>query len=195
MAEATVQSIKEHFEGEKAKLLTQTFDLRAKAGTVGVTVDGGVRDRLSPRELAGIQAAEAAIAVEEMRNGLKAEYAELDLQLRAALEERGKAIEEELKPKNASFSDLVAAADASTEALKTAFDVADEDGQKVALAVALERADAELLSYISDRREDWADLLVELAIIEDESQFPDPADAFEALAKPAPSKQDILGAP
>jgi hypothetical protein len=193
MAETTAFEIKEHYEGLKTKLLTQTFDLRAEAGEVDVSVDGGVRDRLSAREFAGTQAAEAANAVDEMRNGMKAEYEELDLEMRAALEARGEVIEEQLRPQNASFADLVAAADANTDALKTAFDVAGEDGQKVALAVARERDNEELFAHIVSHREDWADLLAELEIISSEPEFP-ADEAFEQFAQPAPSKPEILGA-
>jgi hypothetical protein len=183
--------IREHYEGVTSNLLTKTFDLAATAKNRKPQIDNAVREQLSERDLAAFQAVQAAAAAESERRQLKDAYVEADLELRAALEVRGEAIEEELRPQNASFGDLAAAADATTEALKLAFDVADEDGQKVALAIARRRYNEELVSYIADHREDWAALLAELEVIAAEPQFA-PEDAFEIFAEPAPAQESIL---
>jgi hypothetical protein len=185
--------IREHYEGIKSGLLLKTFDLAAAGKGADPGVSSEVRGQLSERDLAALQAAQGVIDAETERQRLKDAYVEAELELRAALEQRGEAIEEELRPKGASFADLAAAADATTEALKTAFSVADENGQRIALAVARERNNDELISYIADRREDWSALLAELEVIAAEPEFAAP-DAFETFAEPAPSRGKILTA-
>src|SRR5215208_4857116 len=134
-AQETAFTIKEHYENEKAKLLTQTFDLVIEAMKIEqaeTRLPASISSQLSERELRSHEAAAIANRHKELRQQLKERYIELDLELRSALELRGEAIQEELAPKGASFTDLAAAASASPDALVAAFDMAESAGDELA---------------------------------------------------------------
>jgi hypothetical protein len=190
--QVTAFDIKEHYEELKAKLLNSSFDLGIQAQQADVGIPGNVRSQLTQKELKSAWSAAVANKYQELRDGLRAEYVEKDIELRAALEARAEVIEDALRPQNVSLSDWIVAADASIDALKVAFGAASDDVQKMVLAVARERNNEELMAFVTTHREDFADLMAELAVIEDEPSFP-PDESFEQFANPAPTKQDILG--
>src|SRR5215208_2697779 len=93
----TAFAIKDHFEAEKAALLTKTFDVTIEAMTLEqaeTRLPASISSQLSEGELRSAQAAAIADRHKEMRQRLKEEYIELELQLRTALELRGEEIQE-----------------------------------------------------------------------------------------------------
>jgi hypothetical protein len=193
----TVMEIREQWEGEKTKLLTETFDFAAKAGRVDVNMPAATKERLSPKEYNAVRTAEAGAFIEEERQKLKAKYVELDAEMLAAIEARTEEIEAELAPKNASFQDFSAAATASEEALIAAMDLAlasaDKDAALVALAAARRRDLEAVVAHAIDMREDWAGLLAELTMAQNLPEL-DPGDVFETFAQKAPSEAEIARA-
>ncbi len=155
-------------------------------------------ERLGPKELNAVKAAEGSAFAEAERARLKTAYIELDLELRAALEVRLEEISEELSPKNASFRDYAAAAEASPEALLVAMDLAlasgDEDAALLAFAAGMQRDLEAVTSHGLTIRDDWAGLYGELTEGANSLAL-DPGDRFETLAPPALSKNDILAGP
>ncbi len=194
----TVNEIKVHYGEEQAKLLNELFGLPAKAQRVDVSMPSEVRESLGPKEFNAVKAAEASIFAEAERARLKTEYLRLDLELRAAIEVRLEEISEELSPKNASFRDYAAAAEASPGALIVAMDLAlasgDEDAGLLAFASGRARDLEEVVSHGLTLRDDWSGLFAELTEAANDLGL-DPGDRFETLAPPALSKNDILHAP
>src|SRR5215204_1507313 len=162
----TVMSIREHYEAERTKLLTETFDLGTKAGQVELKMSNTTKEALGPRGVRAAHAAEAAEVAEAERQRLKTKYVELETEMLAAVEVRIAEIEQELAPNNASFADFAAAAAASEEALKAAMDMAlasgDEDAALVAFSAARERDLDAVVSHAITIREDWEDLMAEM---------------------------------
>jgi hypothetical protein len=193
----TVMQIREQYEGEKTKLLTQTFDFAAKAGAVEVDMPAATKERRSPKEYSAVRVAEVGARIEEERQKLKAKYVELDAEMLAAIEARTEEIEAELAPKNATFQDFAAAATAPSEALIAAMDLAlasgDEDAALVALAAARRRDLEDVVGHAIDMREDWAGLIAELTTAQNLPEL-DPGDVFETFAEKAPAKADIVRA-
>lgn len=193
----TVDEIKREYGGEQAKLLTALFDLAAKAREIDVSMNATTKERLGNREFDMVRATEQEVWAEGERQRIKAKYVELELELRAAIEVRLEEVERELSPKNASFRDFAAAAEASAPNLIAAMDMAlgagDEDAALLAFQAGRQRDLEEVVAHAIDVREDWSDLYVELA---DAANNPDldPGDRFELFAQKAPSKQDLLGA-
>jgi hypothetical protein len=194
----TINEIKVHYGEEQAKLLNALFDLPAKAQQLDVSMSNEVKESLGPKEFNAVRAAEGAVFAEAERERLKARYLELDLELRAAIEVRIEEIEQELSPKNASFRDFAAAAEASPETLITAMDMAldggDEDAALLAFAAGRRRDLDEVVSHAITANEEWGELYAELSEAANDLGL-DPGDRWEVLAPPPPSKYDILHAP
>ncbi len=194
----TVNEIKTSYGEQQARLLTELFDLPAKAQQVDVSVSAEVRASLGRKELNAVKAAEGAIFAEGERERLKTEYLRLDLELRAALEIRLEEIERELSPKNVGFRDFAAAAEASPETLIAAMDMAlaggGEDAALLAFAAGRRRDLDEVTSHGVTVNEGWGELYAELSEAASDLGL-DPGDRFEQLAPPAPSKFDILHTP
>jgi hypothetical protein len=194
----TINSIKVHYGEAQASLLNQLFDLPGRAQQLDISLSATTQEKMARKELTAVKAAEAAIFLEGERARLKTEYIALDLELRAALEIRIEEIEQELSPKNASFRDYAAAAEASPEALLVAMDLAlasgDEDAALLAFAAGMQRDLEAVTSHGLTIRDDWAGLYSELSEAAADLGL-DPGDRWETLAPPAPSKFDILNAP
>jgi hypothetical protein len=194
----TVTEIKEHYEGEKSNLLTETFDLAAKARQVDISMAATVKERLGPKDFNAVKAAEGEVWAEDERQRLKTKYVELDLEMRAAIEERAAEVERELSPKSVSADDLLSASKASPESLISMMDLALdaglEDAALLAFAAGRQRDFDDVVAHAIDAREDWADLYSELAQAAQDPDL-DPGDRFELFAQPAPQKQNLLGAP
>ena len=194
----TINEIKVHYGEEQAKLLNALFDLPAKAQQLDVSMSNEVKESLGRKEFDAVRAAEAAIFAEGERARLKTRYIELDLELRSAIEVRLEELELELSPKNASFRDFAAAAEASGETLITAMDMALDTGEEDAALLAFQagrRRDLdEVVAHAITVNEEWADLYTELAEAANDLGL-DPGDRWETLAPPAPTKYDLLNAP
>jgi hypothetical protein len=194
----TINEIKVHYGEEQAKLLNELFGLPAKARSVDVSMSNEVKESLGPKDFNRVRAAEAAIFAESERERLKTKYLELDLELRAGIEVRLEEIEQELSPKNASFRDFAAAAEASPETLITAMDMAldggDEDAALLAFAAGRRRELGEVTSHGITVNEEWGELYAELSEAANDLGL-DPGDRWETLAPPAPTKYDLLHAP
>lgn len=195
----TVMEIRESYEAEKAKLLTECFDLTQKARQVDVSMSATMKERLGPKEFNAIKAAEGETFGETERQRLKTEYVRLDVEMWAAVEVRVEEVNQELSPENASFRDFVAASEASPEALIAAMDMAldagDEDAALLAFAAGRQRDLDKVVDHAIAAREDWAELYTELAEAANDPEL-DPGDRFELFAQKAPSKSDLLlGAP
>ncbi len=193
-----VIDIKVHFGELQAALLNQLFDLPARAQQLDISMSATTLERLGPKELNAVKAAEGSAFAEAERERLKTRYIELDLELRAALEVRLDEISEELSPKNASFRDFAAAAEASGETLIVAMDLAlsagDKDAALLSFAAGMQRDLEEVVSHGLTLRDDWAGLYGELTEGANALAL-DPGDRFETLAPPALSKNDILAGP
>jgi hypothetical protein len=193
-----VVDIKIHYGSEQAKLLTELFDLPARAQQLDVSMSNEVKESLGPKEFNAVKAAEGAVFAEAERERLKARYLELELELRAAIEVRLEEIELKLSPKNASFRDFAAAAEASPETLITAMDMAldggDEDAALLAFQAGRRRELEEVTSHGVTVNEAWGELYAELSEAANDLGL-DPGDRWETLAPPAPTKYDILHAP
>jgi len=193
----TVNEIKTSYGSEQAKLLTELFDLPARAQQLDISMSATTLERLGPKELNAVRAAEAGVWLEGERARLKTEYIALDLELRAALEVRLEEIERELSPKNASFRDFAAAAAASPETLISAMDLAfasgDEDAALLSFAAGRRRDLDEVVSHAITANEEWGELYAELSEAANDLGL-DPGDKWEVLAPPPPSKYDILHA-
>jgi hypothetical protein len=194
----TVQEIKQHYEGEKTKLLTECFDIAAKARQVDISMKPTVKDRLGPKEFNAVKAAEGELFAQDERERLKTKYIELDLEMLAAIQVRADEVEQELAPKNATFQDFAAAASASPEALIAAMDLAiqsgDEDAALVAFAAGRQRDLEEVVAHAVDLSEEWGALYAELQLAQNQPEL-DPGDVFEMYAQPVPSRHEILGGP
>jgi predicted nuclease with TOPRIM domain len=194
----TINEIKREYGSEQARLLTELFDLPAKAQQLDVSMSNEVKESLGPKEFNRLRAAEAGVWLEGERERLKARYLELELELRAAIEVRIEEIEQELSPKNVGFRDFAAAAEASPETLITAMDMAldggDEDAALLAFQAGRRRELDEVTSHAITVNEEWGELYAELSEAANDLGL-DPGDRWETLAPPAPSKYDILHAP
>jgi predicted nuclease with TOPRIM domain len=194
----TINEIKREYGSEQARLLTELFDLPAKAQQLDVSMSNEVKESLGPKEFNAVRAAEAGIWLEAERERLKARYLELELELRAAIEVRIEEIEQELSPKNVGFRDFAAAAEASPETLITAMDMALDGGDEGAALLAFQagrrRELDEVTSHAITVNEAWGELYAELSEAANDLGL-DPGDRWETLAPPAPSKYDILHAP
>ncbi len=194
----TIRDIKTHYGEEQARLLNELFGLPARAQQLDISMSATTLERLGPKELNAVKAAEGSAFAEAERARLKTAYIELDLELRAALEVRIEEISEELSPKNASFRDYAAAAEASPEALLVAMDLAlasgDEDAALLAFAAGMQRDLEAVTSHAITVNEAWAELYAELTEAANDLGL-DAASRFETLAPAPPSKFDILHAP
>ncbi len=194
----SIIEIKTSYGEQQAALLNSLFGLTLKAKQVDASMPARARESLNERDYAMVRAAEGEAWAKEERERVKAQYVELDLELRAAIEIRREEIERELSPENAQFADLVAAAGAAPEALIAAMDMAlsagDEDAALVAFSAARQRDLQEVVAHALDIREDWADLYAELAEAENDKEL-DPGDRFEMFAQKAPSKETLFGGP
>ncbi len=194
----TINEIKREYGSEQARLLTELFDLPAKARSVDVSMSATALERLGPKEFNAVKAAEGAVFAESERERLKTKYLELDLELRAAIEVRIEEIERELSPDNVGFRDFAAAAEASPETLIAAMDMAldggDEDAALLAFQAGRRRDLDEVVAHAITAHEGWADLYTELAEAANDLGL-DPGDRWETLAPPAPTKYDLLNAP
>jgi len=192
---ATIQEIKRSYGEEQAKLLTYSFDISVAAGAIQLDIDEAVGKQANPRSLVDIQAAQGAVWGAEERQMTKDKYMELDLELRQAIEIRLEQIEEELRPKNATFADYAAAASVPEEALRAGLDMAlsagDEDAALVALSAARQRDLEQVVAHAITLREDWADLFGELAEADTDSIDMEAGDKFELFAQKTPTAQDI----
>src|SRR5215207_3395047 len=178
---ASVLEIKQHYGDEQARLLTELFNIPAKAAEVDISMDATVRDRLGPAEIRGIKAAEGAVYAESERDRLKSKYIELDLEVREAIAERVRQVELALSPRNASFADFAAAASATPEQLVAAMDMSlkagDEDSALVAFQAGREREFEEVVSHAITINEEWEALYNELALAENDEEI-DSGDRF-----------------
>ena len=191
----TIQEIKRSYGEEQARLLTYSFDIAAGAGAIQFEIDEAVGKQVDPRSLVDIQAAQGAVWGAEERQMTKDKYMELDLELRQAIEIRLEEIEEELRPKNATFADYAAAAAASEDALRAGLDMAlqagDEDAALVALSAARLRDVEMIIAHASTLNERWGDLFAELAEADTDNIDMDAGDKFELFAQKTPTAQDI----
>jgi hypothetical protein len=194
----TIREIKTSYGEAQAALLNELFGLPGKAQKVDVSMSNATKESLGARDFDRVRAAEALVWAESERERLKTRYIELDLELRAALEVRLEEISEELSPKNASFRDFAAAAEASGETLIVAMDLAlsagDKDAALLSFAAGMQRDLEEVVSHGLTLRDDWAGLYGELTEGANALAL-DPGDRFETLAPPALSKNDILAGP
>lgn len=194
----TVNEIKREYGGQQARILTETFDLAAKARQVDISMGASVKESLGPRDFDRIRAAEGEVWAMAESERLKAKYVELDLELRAAVELRVEEVERELSPENADFRDFAAAASATPEALITAMDMAlaagDEDAALVAFAAGRQRDLEDVVAHAITVNEAWGDLYAELAEAENDKEL-DPGDRFEMWAQKPPSKETLFGGP
>ena len=195
MEKVTVMSIRENYENEKTKLLTETFNLLAIARDATAFVQGVDDNQIPVEALQAIRVAAGEQAASERRQQLKERYVELEAEMLAAVEARVARIEEQLAPKNASFQDYAAAASASEDALIAAMDLAvssgDEDAALVAFAAARQRDLERAVAHAIDIREDWEELYAELSMAENDPEI-DPGDRFEMFAQDLPTRQQIL---
>jgi hypothetical protein len=190
-----VVDIKIHFGELQAKLLNQLFDLPARAQQLDISMSATTLERLGPKELNAVKAAEGSAFAEAERARLKTEYIALDLELRAALEIRLEEIERELSPKNVGFRDFASAAEASPEALIVEMDMAlsggDENAALLAFAAGRRRDLDDVVAHAITVNEAWGELFAELSEAANDLGI-DPGDKWEVLAPPPPSKYDIL---
>jgi predicted nuclease with TOPRIM domain len=194
----TVFEIKRSYKEDQTRLINESFELGASAQHYESEMSPDLQRRLGPQESERARAAEAANWADEERNRLRTRYEELDIEMRAAIEVRVEEVESILSPKEADFRDFAAAATATPEVLISAMDMAltadDIDAALVAFAAARQRDQEEVVAHAIDTREDWADLYGELAEAANDPEL-DPGDRFEMFAQPAPTKENILGAP
>jgi hypothetical protein len=192
----TIQEIKRSYGEQQTRLINESFELGAGAQHYESEMSPELERRLGPQEFERVRAAESANWADGERDRLRTKYEELDIEMRAAVEVRAEEIERELSPKEAGFKDFAAAA--TPEALIAAMDMAlnagDEDAALVAFAAARQRDLEEVVAHAITVREDWAGLYTELTEAQNEPEL-DPGDRFELFARPAPTKEDILGAP
>ena len=190
----TIYEIKSSYAAEQTKLLTYTFDIAAAAGAIDAELSDEVRANLDRNADAHVRAAQGVVWGAEERQRIKDKYTELELELREAVEARLEEIEEELRPKNATFADFAAAAAATEDALRAALDMAltagDEDAALVALSAARQRDLEQVVAHAVTINERWADLFGELAEAQDNLDL-EPEDKFELFAQKTPTQQDI----
>ncbi len=190
----TIYEIKSSYAAEQTKLLTYTFDIAAAAGAIDAELSDEVRANLDRNADANVRAAQGVVWGAEERQRVKDRYAELELELREAVDVRLEEIEEELRPKNATFADFAAAAAATEDALRAALDMAltagDEDAALVALSAARQRDLEQVVAHAVTINERWADLFGELAEAQDNLDL-EPEDKFELFAQKTPTQQDI----
>ncbi len=190
----TIYEIKRSYAAEQTKLLTYTFDIAAAAGAIDAELSDEVRANLDRNADANVRAAQGVVWGAEERQRVKDRYAELELELREAVDVRLEEIEEELRPKNATFADFAAAAAAPEDALRAALDMAltagDEDAALVALSAARRRDLEQVVAHAVTINERWADLFGELAEAQDNLDL-EPEDKFELFAQKTPTQQDI----
>lgn len=198
----TREEIKREYGEEQAKLLNELAALSMGPLDVDIEMSGGAKERLGPKTYNAVLQAEGEAFLHSERHRLKTKYEELDVEMRAALQVRMEEVQRELTPKNATFKDFAAAAEASPEGLIFAMDMAldadDEDAALLAFQAGRQRDLEEVVSHAITVREDWAEFYSELAEIEkDEGLELDPGDRFEMLAEKVPSKGElrILGGP
>ncbi|MBA3290246.1 MAG: hypothetical protein H0U17_01990 [Actinobacteria bacterium] len=190
----TIFELKKSYGADQAKLLTSTFDIAVAAGAIDAELSDEVRANLDAKSDQNVRAAQGFIWGAEARQMIKDKYLELDLELRQAIDIRLEEIEEELRPENASFADFAAAAAAPEDALRIALDMSlsagDEDGALVAFSAARQRNLEQVVAHAVTIREDWGDLLGEIAEAEAEVDM-EPGDKFELLARPTPTAAEI----
>src|SRR5215212_5013512 len=164
--EATVFDIIEEFAKENAKLSSELFDIAAKARQVDINMRPEIKERLGSAEVNAIMAAEGELVAQSERERIKTAVIENDLAMREAINQRVAAIEEALSPE-VSFADKVAAASASEDALRAAFEMSvdgdDETGVLLALQAARAKGLEDLVAHITTVREDLGELLAEVA--------------------------------
>lgn len=194
----TVDEIKREYGAQQAQILTETFDLGAKAQQVDVSMSATVKERLGEQDFDRVRAAEGAAWAEAARDRLKGRYEELDLELRAAIQVRVEEIEALLSPENVGFGDYAAAATATPEALIAAMDMAldagDENAALLAFQAGRQRDLEEVVAHAITVSEEWGDLYSELAQAANEPEL-DPGDRFEMFAQKSPSKETLFGGP
>jgi hypothetical protein len=195
-----VLELRTFYGEEQAKLLTELFDLPGKAQRVDVSMSSATKESLGPKDFNRVRAAEGAVFAESERQRVKAAYEQLDLEMRAAVEEAVEEAERRLSPTDAPSTDILAAVAATPEQLMAALDAAlqlGEAGEDTALLffqVARQRDLSEVVAHAVDMREDWSEIYED--ILEGSAQpSVDPADRFEMLAPKSVTKQDLLVTP
>jgi hypothetical protein len=197
---ASREEIKREYGAMLDRLLNEVFELAASAQHHQGQWSPELEEKLGPNEANRLRAAGGELWAEGERERLKTRYEELDVEMRAALQVLMDEIEEELRPKDVSFQDRLAAASATPEGLIAVMDMSlasgDEDAALLAFQVARERDLEEVIAHAITVREDWGELYADLAENENDVGLElDAADKFETLAPKAPSRFDILAAP
>ena len=195
-----VVELRTEYGEAQAKLLNELFDLPARASEVDVSMSNATRETLGNTDFNRVRAAEGAVFAESERQRVKAAYEQLDLEMRAAVEEAVEEAERRLSPTDAPATDILAAVAATPEQLLDALDAAlqlGEAGENTALLIfqiGRRRDLSEVIARAVDMREDWSEIYED--ILEGSSQPDvDPADRFELLAPKSVTKQDILVTP
>jgi len=197
---ANREEIKREYGAMKDRILNEVFELAASAQHHQGQMSPELEQRLGSNEAVRLRTAEAEMWAEAERERLKARHEEVDVEMRAALQVLMDEIEEELRPKEASFEDLSAASSASPESLITTMDMAlaggHEDAALLAFWVARERDLEEVIAHAITVNEKWGELYSDLTENENDVGLElDAGDKFETLAPKAPSRFDILAAP
>ena len=195
----TVDDVKRELGDQQARILTEVFALSLGALEVDVVLSGGVKETLAPADYNKLRAAEQEVWAVGERLRLKTLFEELDVEKRAAIEVLVEAAEKELSPKEASAQDILAAASADAEQLRTALEAAlrlgeaGEDSALLFFQTARQKDYDDVVAWATDLREDWAEAY---AVILEGSSQPDvdPGDRFEQLAAAAPSKYELFNA-
>jgi hypothetical protein len=197
---ANREEIKREYGAMLDRLLNEVFELAASAQMHQGQWSPELEEKLGPNEANRLRAAGGELWAEGERERLKTRYEELDVEMRAALQVLMDEIEEELRPKDASFEDLSAASSASPESLITTMDMAlaggHEDAALLAFWVARERDLEEVIAHAITVNEKWGELYADLTENENDVGLElDAGDKFEILAPEPPSRWDILAAP
>jgi hypothetical protein len=167
----TVQEIVADYEGEKSNILTSLFDLgssRTVQESVLQELSGITTTNLPVDQYNALFARAAEEHAAGIRDALKAKYVELDLEMRAAVEERSIEVEAYLSPNSQNSGALALVIGMPEDELIQFAEIAAysamDDSLRLALAAARQR-DLDLAEETVSQlmaSEGWPDYLAEL---------------------------------
>lgn len=194
----TIQEIKSDYGEQQIRLVNECFEFAASVQMAESELSASTREELGRKDVRRIRAVEGAKWAESDRQSIKTKYLELDLELRAVVNIRVEQTELALSPKNVTFADLAAAAEASPETLIATMDMVldggDEDSALLAFQAARQRDLEDVVAHAVTGNEAWGDLYGELADAANDPEL-DPADRFELFAAKSPSRFDLYNKP
>lgn len=196
-----ILELKRQYGEEMTALLNESFTLRASAQHHEGQMTPELEEKLGANEANRLRASEASLWADAEMDKLRTKYDELELELRAAIDEALQAAERELAPQDVTTESVLMTTRMSEQELIDAMDSAAGLGDvgvetiKLCLAMARRKEEYELaiahaLELLPDLKDAYDDVLL---AAEEPDVNDEPSEGFDQFAAASPTPADILG--